>query len=95
MEQKAYNFTGILRGIRVTPPTPRPLRGEINQLVDHLGSLSGGISFARSVTGIIVVIRRGVWVCPKELCARAERESQDRQNKYSHHMGVRSLAMLS
>ena len=46
-----------------------------------------GISFARSVTGIIVVIGRGVWVCPKELCARAERGSQDRQNKYSHHLG--------
>ena len=24
------------------------------------------------------------------VCARAERESQDRQNKYSHHLGVRA-----
>ena len=25
-----------------------------------------------------------------KVCARAERESQDRQNKYSHHLGVRA-----
>ena len=42
------------------------------------------ISFARNVTGI----GRGVWVCLKELCARAERESQDRQNKYFHHLAI-------
>ena len=46
------------------------------------------ISFARNATDIIVIIGRGVWVCPKELCAQAERESQDRQNKYSHHLAI-------
>ena len=46
------------------------------------------ISCARSVTEIIVVIGKGIWVCLKELCARAERKSQNRQNKYSHHLAI-------
>ena len=29
-----------------------------------------------------------------KVCARAERESQDRQNKYSHHLGVRAERSL-
>ena len=53
------------------------------------------VSFARSVTGIIVVIGKGVWVCPKELCARAERGSQDRQNKYSHHLAIITFLWFS
>ena len=53
------------------------------------------ISFARSVTGGAVVIGRGVWVCPKELCARAERESQDRQKKYSHHLAIITFSWFS
>jgi hypothetical protein len=47
------------------------------------------------VTGGAVVIGRGVWVCPKDLCARAERESQDRQNKRSHHLDQISELILN
>jgi hypothetical protein len=54
------------------------------------------------VTGVIVVtIGGGFEVQAQDLvrvCARAERESQARQNKYSHHLGVHaewSLMRLS
>ena len=47
------------------------------------------------MTEIIVVIGKGVWVCLKELCARAERESQDRQNKYSHHLAIDRYLMVT
>jgi hypothetical protein len=50
---------------------------------------------------IVVIIGGGFYVQAQDLvrvCARAERESQDRQNKYFHHLGVhaeRSLMRLS
>jgi hypothetical protein len=51
------------------------------------------------VTEVIpVIIGGGFQVKAFKVRARAERESQDRQNKYSHHLGVhaeRSLMRLS
>jgi hypothetical protein len=48
------------------------------------------ISRARNVTGVIVVIIGGGFKVQAQdlvrVCARAERESQDRQNKYSAHL---------
>jgi hypothetical protein len=45
------------------------------------------------VTEVIPVIIGG-GVKALKVCARAERESQDRQNKYSHHLGVRAERCL-
>jgi len=50
------------------------------------------------VTEVIpVIIGGGFQVKAFKVRARAERESQDRQNKYSHHLGVRaaSLALIT
>ena len=43
---------------------------------------------------IPVIIGGGFQVKAFKVRARAERESQDRQNKYSHHWGVRTERSL-
>jgi hypothetical protein len=49
---------------------------------------------SQDVTGVIIVtIGRRFQVQAQDIvrvCVRAERESQERQNRYSHHLGVQA-----